>query len=258
MSFIKSILKKKLKKEETDKPETFNGLMQFKHKSVIEKSQSSEHPLTGCFHSDTLYFDSDVKINEIGFLFAGNSSCKICSAMQKRQLASQPEFMIIAKRKDYDQFQTKLPFIEVEEKTEEESTFLQGINFYSSNNESIVRTVERTFQNSSLVFIFVDNNSYLMGLLTKIGEFLDNKGVQIVYVVTLPAKNQKIKEEFNALTLIYHFMGKNADFSPPFILIDLEKLYALNSSENYEAIVDTFQKRLGNVFLDLTLLAHTP
>lgn len=253
MSKIGSLFGKKKRKEKEEQPSFFNGLYKFNHNNIIENSQSSEGILLGSEKSNTLYLETDTKHSSFGYIFAGKKGINILSQMKKRIRDNFPSTLILSTLSEYESINDKLPFIEVPIKPLEDQTFFQGNQWYLTNKERIDDRLSRLRRDVSIVFIFVENDAFLLGVLAPLLKFLENADVQPVLVLSLPSEEGTLIETVSVLTFIYSIMNKSESSNIPFILFDESILVKANPTVSWNELSSKFTNRVANVFCDIML-----
>jgi hypothetical protein len=253
MAKISSIFGKKKRKEKEEQPSFFNGLYKFNHQNIVKNSQTSENILLGSEKSDTLFLETTTKSSSFGYVFAGKTGINILSRMKTRIRENFPPALIISTLNEYESIDDKFPFIEVPNKPLEDQTFFQGNQWYLTNKDRVEDRLARLHKEVSIVFIFVENNAFLLGLLTPILKFLENADVQPVLVLSLPNDESALNETVSALTFIYNLMNKKESINIPFILFDENMLVKANPTMSLSELVERFTDRIANIFCDIML-----
>jgi hypothetical protein len=253
MAKISSIFGKKKRKEKEEQPSFFNGLYKFNHQNIVKNSQTSENILLGSEKSDTLFLETTTKSSSFGYVFAGKTGINILSRMKTRIRENFPPALIVSTLNEYESIDDKFPFIEVPNKPLEDQTFFQGNQWYLTNKDRVEDRLARLHKEVSIVFIFVENNAFLLGLLTPILKFLENADVQPVLVLSLPNDESALNETVSALTFIYNLMNKKESINIPFILFDENMLVKANPTMSLSELVERFTDRIANIFCDIML-----
>ncbi|MCG3223777.1 MAG: hypothetical protein H7647_04880, partial [Candidatus Heimdallarchaeota archaeon] len=253
MAKISSIFGKKKRKEKEEQPSFFNGLYKFNHQNIVKNSQTSENILLGSEKSDTLFLETTTKSSSFGYVFAGKTGINILSRMKTRIRENFPPALIVSTLNEYESIDDKFPFIEVPNKPLEDQTFFQGNQWYLTNKDRVEDRLARLHKEVSIVFIFVENNAFLLGLLTPILKFLENADVQPVLVLSLPNDESALNETVSALTFIYNLMNKKESINIPFILFDENMLVKANPTMSLSELLERFTDRIANIFCDIML-----
>ncbi len=253
MTKISSIFGKKKRKEKEEQPSFFNGLYKFNHQNIVKNSQTSEEILLGSEKSDTLFFETTTESSSFGYVFAGKTGINILSQMKTRIRENFPPALIVSTLNEFDRIGEKFPFIEVPNISLEDQTFFQGNQWYLTNKDRVEDRLARLHKEVSIVFIFVENNAFLLGLLTPILKFLETTDVQPVVVLNLPNDESALNETVSALTFIYNLMNKEESTNIPFILFDENILVKANPTMNLGELLTRFTDRVANIFCDIML-----
>jgi len=253
MTKIGSLFGKKKRKEKEELPSFFNGLYKFNHQNIVKNSQASEEILLGSEMSDTLFLETGTKYSSFGYIYAGKTGIDILSQMKIRIRENLPPSLIISTLNEYERIDEKLPFIEVPEKPLEDQTFLQGNQWYLTNKDRIDDRLSRLRRDVSIVFIFVENNAFLLGMLHPLLKFFENTDVQPVLVLSLPDCEGALSETVSVLTFIYTIMNKEDSINIPFILFDENMLVKANPRMSLSELSAKFTDRIANIFCDIML-----
>lgn len=253
MSKIGSLFGKKKRKEKEEQPSFFNGLYKFNHQNIVKNSQTSKEILLGSEKSDTLFLETDTRFSSFGYIFAGKTGIKILSQMKKRIRENFPSTLILSTLSEFESINDKLPFIEVPEKPLEDQTFFQGNQWYLTNKDRIDDRLSRLHRDVSIVFIFVENNAFLLGLLNPLLKFFENTTVQPVLVLSLPDDEGALSETVSVLAFIYNSLNKEDSIKIPFILFDENILVKANPTMILSELSTKFTDRIANIFCDIML-----
>ncbi len=258
MSKLKSFISKRRGKEEKDVPTVFNALYQFNNENIINESKISDNPLNGCDISDTLYLEGEIKTSNYGFLLFGNHGCNVYSAVQKRVPDNIPATLIFAENKDFTNLDERIPFLELPSKELEESTFFQGTKWFENNKEMITSQIQRLMRNTSIVFIFCENDGFIFGIVSRVLEFLRDNNIQPILSLHLPIKGSNTIKEFSILAFIQYLMDKETTYNFPFILLDENVLVEAKPSVPLETIRQKLIHREVNIVLDFVFASLIP
>lgn len=253
MTKISSIFGKRKRKEKEEQPSFFNGLYKFNHQNIVKNSQTSEKILLGSEKSDTLFLETTTKSSSFGYVFAGKTGINILSQMKTRIRENFPPALIVSTLNEYENIGDKFPFIEIPNKPLEDQTFFQGNQWYLANKDRIDDRISRLSRDVSIVFIFVENNAFLLGLLNLLLKLFKNTEVQPVLVLSLPNDEGALSENVSVLTFIYNIMNKEDSINIPFILFDENILVKANPTMNLSELLTKFTDRIANIFCDIML-----
>ncbi|MHA2357783.1 MAG: hypothetical protein ACXABK_03310 [Candidatus Heimdallarchaeaceae archaeon] len=268
MSWLKSILSRR-KKTEVDVPQLFNGLFQFQHPNIIDNSKSTEHPLSGNEFSNTLYLEGEMSRSSIGFIFAGEYGCNIFSSIKERVEKDLPSSLILSNQEQFQSLNERVPFLELPSDYSELLSFSKGIKWYDENEINIDNSLERSLRDISLVFIIVENASFLFGIISKILFKLKDKNIQPVIILHIPV-DDKLKttdiiqtEEMNSevalLTFIHFLLKKNTEDNFPFLLLDYSQLKRGNLAQmELSALRNLLRVREANILIDFIIATQNP
>ncbi len=257
MSKIGSLFRKKKRKGKEEQPSLFNGLYSFNNQNIVMNSQTSEEILHGSSISDTLFLETDTKYSSSGFIFVGNKEINLLSQMKSRLGENFPPSLIFSALEKYESINEKLPFIEIPDKNLEDQTFSQGNQWYLTNKDRIEDRLSRLIRDVSIVFIFVENNAFLLGLMQPLLKFFENTKTQPVLVLNLPVDEAPINNTVSILVFIHHLMKKEEALNIPFILLEGNLLLKANPHLNLSELSSKFTDRVANIFCDIILGALT-
>ncbi len=257
MSKIGSLFGKKKRKEKEEQPSLFNGLYSFNNQNIIMNSQTSEEILHGSSVSDTLFLETDTISSSFGIIFAGNKEITLFSHMKSRLKENFPSSLMFSSLENYENLSEKLPFIEIPDKNIEDQTFFQGNQWYQTNKDRIEDRLSRLTRDVSIVFIFVENNAFLLGMIQPLLRFIENTKTQPVLVLNLPVDEAPISNTVSILAFIHHIMKKDEAMNIPFILLDGNLLLKANPHLNISELSSKFTDRIANIFCDIMLGALT-
>ncbi|MCK5141115.1 MAG: hypothetical protein KAQ70_02890, partial [Candidatus Heimdallarchaeota archaeon] len=258
MSKIGSLFGKKKRKEKEEQPSLFNGLYSFNNQNIVMNSQTSEEILHGSSISDTLFLETDTKPSSFSFIFVGNNEINLLSQMKSRLIENFPPSLIFSALNKYESMNEKMPFIEIPDKNLDDQTFFQGNQWYLTNKDSIEDRLSRLIRDASLVFIFVENNAFLLGMMQPLLKFIENTKTQPVLVLNLPVDEAPIDNTVSILAFIHQIMKKEEALNIPFILLDGNILLKANPNLNLIELSSKFTDRIANIFCDIILGALTP
>ncbi len=253
MSWIRSIFSKGRKKSVDEYPVLFNGLYKFDHSNII-----SDKELKGCEISETLFIEGDIKESPIGLVFGENYGLNILKSIKKRFNNQLPSSLVITAPSGNSDVYSQLPLIELPPLSEEEMTFFQGKKWYKANEERINSYVDKIIKNKSLVFLFPENNAFVLGLFEEIALYILNSDKQPVMFVHLPIAEKNIINEFSVMTFLYGLSRKSQKNHLPYVLIDDEKLIKSNPNKDSEEILATFIQREANLIADFIIGLQQP
>ncbi|MCE7739392.1 MAG: hypothetical protein KAU62_09425 [Candidatus Heimdallarchaeota archaeon] len=253
MSWIRSIFSKGKKKSADEYPILFNGLYRFNHSNII-----TDKDLNGCEISDTLFIEGDIKESPIGLVFGENYGLNILKSMKKRFNGQLPSSLVITTPSGDSDIYSKLPSIELPSLSEEEMTFFQGKKWYTANEERINSYVDKLISNKSLVFLFPENNAFVLALFEEIALYILSSNKQPVMFVHLPVAKKNIIKEFSIMTFIYGLLRKSQKNHLPYVLVDEEKLIKNNQNKDSEEILATFVQREANLITDFIIGLQQP
>ena len=256
MSKVKSFISKRRKKEVLDIPTVFNGFYQFNHANIINESQSSETPLIGCDVSDTLNLIEEKTPTGFSFILSGKIGLEVFSAIQHRSEEKSPSLLLFADSDDLAQLDRKIPSFELPSRSLEETTFSQGVKWYVSNEDQILNQIDRTLRDVSAVFVFCDNDAFILGLVSQLIQIMSRRNILFIPVVNLPIRGKNVVEEFSSLAFIHYLMNYNNAKNAPFILIDEGILF--KSNEPLDSLRKKLYYRETNILLDILLSALSP
>ena len=248
MSWIRSIFSKGKKKSADEYPVLFNGLYRFNHSNII-----ADKNLNGCEISDTLFIEGDIKESTIGLVFGENYGLNILKNMKERFNNQFPSSLVITTPSGNSDIYSKLPSIEIPSLSEEEMTFFQGKKWYTANEERINSYVDKLISNKSLVFLFPENNAFVLGLFEEIALYILSSGKQPVMFVHLPIAEKNITDEFSIMTFLYGLSRKSQKNPLPYVLVDDEKLIKNNQNKDSEEVLATFVRREANLIADFII-----
>ncbi len=248
MSWVRSIFSKGKKKSADEYPVLFNGLYKFNHSNII-----TDKDLNGCEISDTLFIEGDIKESTIGLVFGENYGLNILKNMKDRFNNQFPPSLIITTPSGNSDIYSKLPSIELPSLSEEEMTFFQGKKWYTANEERINSYVDKLISNKSLVFLFPENNAFVLSLFEEIALYILSSDKQPVMFVHLPIAEKNITDEFSIMTFLYGLSRKSQKNPLPYVLVDDEKLIKNNQNKDSEEILATFVRREANLIADFII-----
>ncbi|MHA1482712.1 MAG: hypothetical protein ACTSQC_04840 [Candidatus Heimdallarchaeaceae archaeon] len=258
MSKIGSLFGKKKRKEKEEQPSLFNGLYSFNNQNIVMNSQTSEEILHGSSISDTLFLETDTKPSSFSFIFVGNKEINLLSQMKSRLRENFPPSLIFSALEKYESMNEKIPFIEVPDKNLDDQTFFQGNQWYLTNKDNIEDRLSRLIRDASIVFIFVENNAFLLGIMQPLLKFFENTKTQPVLALNLPVDEAPIDNTVSVLAFIHQIMKKEEALNIPFILLDGNLLLKANPHLNLIELSSKFTDRIANIFCDIMLGALTP
>jgi len=253
MSWIRSIFSKGKKKSADEYPVLFNGLYRFNHSNII-----NDKDLNGCEISETLFIEGDIKESPIGLVFGENYGLSILKNIKKRFNGQLPPSLVITTPSGDSDTYSKLPSIELPSLSEEEMTFFQGKKWYTANEERINSYVDKLISNKSLVFLFPENNAFVLGLFEEIALYILNSNKQPVMFIHLPVAEKNIIEEFSIMTFIYGLLRKSQKSHLPYVLVDDTKLIKNNQNKDSEEVLATFAQREANLIADFIVGLQQP
>ncbi|MHA1198591.1 MAG: hypothetical protein ACTSQF_04490 [Candidatus Heimdallarchaeaceae archaeon] len=246
---MKSILKRGKNREE-DYPKKYNGFMEFNHKGIISNSSSEENPLVGSEISDTLYIEADTSDTPISLILTGGYGRRVLDGLQDRFKNLLPSSVFLGFSSDLSNL-SNVSNIELPEEKKEVKSFLQGKRWYQENENSVKSYIDKMVKNKSSVFIFLDNNPFILGLMESVIEYIKEIQIQPVLFVHLPIDESRILEEFSVLAYVYNVMKKEAKFDVPIVLVDEKYSVKLNSNISSEELSNLIQLREVNVIADI-------
>jgi len=269
MSWLKSLFGRGRKKAEIDVPQIFNGLYQFQHPNIINNSKSTELPLNGNEFSNTLFLEGEMTKSSIGFIFTGGYGCNIFTSIKEREEKDILSSIIFSNQDQFQSLNERAPFIELPSNYDEITSFSKGIKWYDENKINIDNSMERALRDVSLVFIFVENTSFLFGIISKILYKIKELNIQPVLLLHVPFNDKgktpgiidtaEINSEVSLLTFIHFLMKKSTEDNFPFILLDDSQLRKSNLPQiGFSALQNMLIVREANILFDLILATQNP
>ena len=250
MSGVKSILKRGKKREENS-PKKYNGFVEFNHRGIVSNSKSIENPLFGCEVSDTLYLEGQKKEQPISLILTGDYGQKYAEVMQDRLNTSFPTLFLNYDSSKVDK--SKIPTIELPADKKNINSFLMGEQWYQVNETRIKSYVDKVVRNKSLVFIILDNNPFILGLMFNVIKYIHEIKVKSVLFMHLTIADTNIINEFSSLVFIYNILRKDSNIESPLILMDENHSLRQNSNLSSEELAVLIQRREANIVTDLLL-----
>ncbi len=251
MSRMKAILKRG-KKKDRDYPKQVNGFLEFNYRGIISDNRTEENPLIGCESSDTLYLEGEYRETPVSLILTGSYGEAISENLNKRFSNSNPSAIYLGFNTDF-QKSSDLPSIVLPPEDREINSFLQGKNWYQKNEERIKSYVKKAIRNTSIAFIFLDNNPFILGLMQNVITYIKDMKTQPVLFLHLPSEVDKINEEFSILAFIYNILKKETSFNAPIVIVDEKYALKLNSNISIEEMRNMIIQREANLIADLLL-----
>lgn len=255
---MKAIFSKKGKKIEGDSPEKYNTLYTFNHESIIKDSKNTDHPLFGCESSNTLFIETEIDKSSSGLIFTENYGNEIMKAIKSQVKEEFPSSLLISHSNISRDLSISIPFIETPSLELIENTFSRGITWYEENHEKITQELNKEFRNTSLIFIFVENNAFIVGLITKIAEYIKGKNIQPILCFHIPPQGQSVVQEFTVLTAIHKLMKESTITRVPFILYDENNLLKANPNTPIDILKSKLYEREAHIIYDIILASQAP
>ncbi len=255
---MKALFSKKGKKIEGDPPEKYNALYNFNFESIIKQSKMTDNPLSGSESSDTLFIEAEIDKISSGLIFTENYGNEIIKAMNNQIKDKFPSSLLISRSNISQDLGVKIPFLKTPTLKLIENTFSRGIAWYEENQEKITQELNKQFKDTSLIFIFVENDAFIIGLITKIVEYLKGKNLQPILSFHIPPHEVEVIQEFTILTTIHRLMKKSTDFDVPFILYDENNLIKANPNIALDILRSKLYNREAHIISDFLIASQAP
>jgi len=255
---MKALFGKKGKKIEGDSPEKYNALYNFNFESIIKESKMTDNPLLGSELSDTLFIEAEIDKISSGFIFTETYGKEICKAMKNQIKDKFPSSLLISRSNISPDLRVNIPFVQLPTLEMMENTFLRGTKWFEENQEKIAQELSKQFKDISLVFIFVENDAFIVGLIIKIIEYLKEKNIQPILCFHIPPHEQNIEQEFTVLIAIHWLMKESTIANIPFILYDENKLLKANSNVSIDILKSKLYDREAHIISDLIIASQSP
>jgi hypothetical protein len=255
---MKKLFSKKRKKTEGDSPEKYNALYSFNYESIIKQSKTTDNPLSGSESSDTLFIKTEINKISSGLIFTEHYGIEIIKALNKQIKDKFPSSFLISRSNISQDLAANIPSLEIPTLELLENTFSRGIAWFDDNKEKITHELNKQFRDTSLIFIFVENDAFTIGLITKIVEYLKEKNQQPILSFHIPPHGIEIIREFNVLTAIHKLMKESTDIDVPFILYDENSLAKANPNEDLDILKSKLYDREAHIIADLLIASQTP
>ncbi len=255
---MKALFRKKGKKIEGDPPEKYNALYSFNFESIIKQSKTTDKQLSGSESSDTLFVEAEINKISSGLIFTENYGFEILKAMNNQIKDKFPSSLLISRSNLSQDLGANIPFLETPTLKLLENTFSRGIAWFEENKEKVTQELNKQFKDTSLIFIFVENDAFTIGLITKIVEYLKEKNLQPILSFHIPPHEIEIIQEFNVLTTIHRLMKESTDIDVPFILYDENSLIKANTNVDLDILKSKLYDREAHIISDLLIASQTP
>jgi len=218
----------------------------------LEKMKELSAQLKGRIESDTLHIEGFNKNDSIATIFIGYDGCIKSRIFNERFRNTSLPTLVISTNEMYDEYNLRGSFVEIPKLSEAESTFFRGNMWYEKNHAIVESMLQKSIGDSSIVFIFSENNGFALGIVENLYQTILSINIQPVLFLKLPAKNAKIQEQITALAFLHHIYNSEEQFLP-ILLMDEDMLVQNNSDKELNILQQKIDDRIVNIFSDIIL-----
>ena len=246
---MKSIFQRNKNKEE-DSPKKFNGFLEFNHSGIIVNSKTAEVPLLGCETSDSLFLETTNKDSSIGLILTGEYGKGLFKGLRER-IKNQLSSALYVGFNDSLSDLSDISRVILPKENKPIMSFSQGKKWYKMNETRVVSVVDKIIRSKSLLFVFLDNNPFILGMMQGVLEHIKALKIQPILFLHLPDGESDFSSTFSVLAFVYNILKKESKLNTPIVLIDDKHAVKQNSNTSIEELSEKLLFREANVIADI-------